>query len=165
MLNACAWYVGVNSVACHSCPLVWSQIGRTRKLGHMFSTRQLLTWSRGALSCYQSFFSRRTFQVNVDRFLSLSYTLNMLFKHLIPTLTHDTGTLEKLQEITVRIVKGLRQFPYEAALRRFGLFSLPHWGILGLLTLLFKMTHGLLRFHRLSTPVPPTCQRAMPSRI
>ncbi len=53
----------------------------------------------------------------------------MLFKQ--PILPRDAETLEKVQKLALKHVKGLRHVPYEAALKQLHLFSLTHRQIRG----------------------------------
>ncbi len=63
-----------------------------------------------------------------------------------PILSRDAETLEKVQNLALKCVKGLRHVPYEAALKHLRLFSLTHRRIRGDLIAMFKITHGLLKF-------------------
>ncbi len=80
----------------------------------------------------------------------------MLFKH--PILSHDAETLEKVQKLALKFVKGLQHVPYEEALQQLRLFSLTHRRIRGDLISMFKITHGLLEFPLESNVTHPTCK-------
>ncbi len=54
--------------------------------------------------------------------------------------------LEKVQKLVLKFVKGLRHVPYEADLKWLHLYSLTHRRICGGLIVMFKITHGLLKF-------------------
>ncbi len=77
----------------------------------------------------------------------------MLFRHSI--LSRDAKEFEKVQKLTLKIVKGHQHVPYEASLLQLRLFSFTHRRIRGDLTSMFKIAHGLLEFAMESTFIHP----------
>ncbi len=75
-----------------------------------------------------------------------------------PILRRNAEALEKVQKPALKIVKGLRHVPYEAALKQLRLFSLAHRRIRGDLIAMFKITYGLLEFPMASTFAHSTCK-------
>ncbi len=73
-------------------------------------------------------------------------------------LCRDAEALEKVQKLALKLVKGLRHVPYEAALKQLRLFSLTHRRIRGELKAMIRIMHGLLEFPMASTFVYPTRQ-------
>ncbi len=63
-----------------------------------------------------------------------------------PILSRDCQTLESVQNLAVKFVKGLLHVPYETALQRLQLFSLIRRRIRGDLICMYKIMHGLLDF-------------------
>ncbi len=75
-----------------------------------------------------------------------------------PILCRDAISLEKVQKLALKFVKGRCHVPCVAALIQLRLFSLTHRRIRGDLITMFKITHGLLEFPMESTFVYPTRQ-------
>ncbi len=71
-----------------------------------------------------------------------------------PVLCRDAEALEMVQKLALKLVKGLRHVPYEAALIQLRLFSLTHRRIRGDLIAMFKITHGLLELPMVSWNSP-----------
>ncbi len=68
-----------------------------------------------------------------------------------PILCCYAEALEKVQKLVLKLAKGLRHAPYEAALKQLRLFSLTYRRIRGDLIVMFKITHGLLELPMAST--------------
>ncbi len=61
-----------------------------------------------------------------------------------PYLRRDIALRECIKRLARRMVKGMRQLPYEDRLRRLNIFSLERRRLRGDLILAYKMSHGRL---------------------
>ncbi len=76
-----------------------------------------------------------------------------------PYLRRDIALMERIQRLATRMVKGIRELPYEDRLRRLNIFSLERRPLRGDLILAYNIFHGhpdlsradFLRRHRSET--------------
>ncbi len=63
-----------------------------------------------------------------------------------PYLQRDSALMERIRRLATRMVKGIRELPYEERLRRLNLFSLERRRLRGNLILDYNIFHGRLDF-------------------
>ncbi len=73
-----------------------------------------------------------------------------------PYLRRDTALMERIQRLATRMVKGMRELPYEDRLRRLNIFSLERRRLRGDLILAFNLFHGRLDLPRAECFEAPT---------
>ncbi len=115
-------------------------------------------------ACRSLFYLKRSFAaLTPSIFLPLYKTfirpqLEYAIQATHPILCWDAEALEKVQKLALKFAKGLRQVPYEAALKQLRLFPITHRRIRGDLIAMFTITHCLLEFPMAPTFIYPTHQ-------